>query len=276
MRIGLISDTHCPERCPSFPTTLGRAFRDVDLILHAGDVGKLWVLDSLSEIAPVIAVHGNDDTEEAKRELPFRQIVAVAGRRILLWHGHAQDPDEEHLLKKDDSWEPKLTRRARVAIKAEADLLVHGHTHIPMVWTGEGTTLVNPGAIASGGAILRQTVQTVAILDLSGITTDVVHLNLDNPDAPYNLPIDLEAGYAAAAKLYSDSIVVPELEKRLTRDLLPNLEDFASFKKCFLRLSYECWTGRKHMISLRGTLAIEGDPNVTSSDKEKCRAILSS
>ena len=82
MRIGLISDTHCPERCPCYPASLGSAFRDVDLILHAGDADRLWVLDALSELAPVVAVHGNDDTTEAQSELPFKQIIAVNGKRI--------------------------------------------------------------------------------------------------------------------------------------------------------------------------------------------------
>ena len=165
MRIGLISDTHCPERCPCYPASPGSAFRDVDIILHAGDVGKLWVLDALSELAPVVAVHGNDDTTEAQRELPFEQIIAVSGKRILLWHGHRENPEEEQLSRQIDDWGPKLTSRARVALDADADFLVHGHTHIPMVWKGRGITLINPGAIGSGSTILRQTIQTVALLE---------------------------------------------------------------------------------------------------------------
>jgi hypothetical protein len=55
-RAGLISDTHMPERCAAFPASLFDVFRDVDLILHAGDLGELWVLERLSGIAPVVAV----------------------------------------------------------------------------------------------------------------------------------------------------------------------------------------------------------------------------
>src|SRR2546428_11516176 len=57
-RLGLISDTHLPERCPALPPSLARVFAGVDLILHAGDLGALSVLDRLSAIAPVVAVHG--------------------------------------------------------------------------------------------------------------------------------------------------------------------------------------------------------------------------
>ena len=51
-RVGLISDTHMPERCAAFPTSTVDVLRGVDLLLHAGDLGELWVLDRLSAIAP--------------------------------------------------------------------------------------------------------------------------------------------------------------------------------------------------------------------------------
>ena len=52
VRIGLISDTHMPERWPSLPPAIFELFKGVDLLLHAGGVGELWVLDQLSAIAP--------------------------------------------------------------------------------------------------------------------------------------------------------------------------------------------------------------------------------
>jgi putative phosphoesterase len=94
-RIGLVSDTHMPERCAQLPPTLFDVLDGVDLLLHAGDVGELWVLDRLSTIAPVIAVHGNDETEDAEQALPYSQVVTVTGQRILLWHSHCPDWQEE-------------------------------------------------------------------------------------------------------------------------------------------------------------------------------------
>jgi len=38
----------------------------------------------LSAITPVIAVHGNDETAAAQQELPYQQLIVVAGQRILL------------------------------------------------------------------------------------------------------------------------------------------------------------------------------------------------
>src|SRR5438094_1902815 len=79
--IGLLSDTHLPDRLEALPPALFDVFAGVHLILHAGDVGELRVLDELSALAPVVAVHGNDDTAEAQRELPYPHAVAVAGWR---------------------------------------------------------------------------------------------------------------------------------------------------------------------------------------------------
>lgn len=48
LTIGLISDTHMPQRWPRLPTAVPQIFADVSLIFHAEDVGELWVLDELS------------------------------------------------------------------------------------------------------------------------------------------------------------------------------------------------------------------------------------
>lgn len=79
--IGLISDTHLPERRRTLPPALHAIFEGVDLLLHAGDVGELRVLDELGEIAVVVAVHGNDDTLAARlSKLPATAWRTAAGR----------------------------------------------------------------------------------------------------------------------------------------------------------------------------------------------------
>ena len=61
MRIGLISDTHIPDHADELPEQLKDAFRGVELILHAGDIYTIPVLDELEIIAPVLAAEGDDD-----------------------------------------------------------------------------------------------------------------------------------------------------------------------------------------------------------------------
>ena len=61
MLIGVISDTHIPYRSRNIPSKVFEEFKNVDLILHAGDIEDLSVLDELEKIAPVKAVNGNCD-----------------------------------------------------------------------------------------------------------------------------------------------------------------------------------------------------------------------
>ena len=65
MRLGLIADTHGWLRPEVF-----EVFRDVDLILHAGDVGPPDLLTELQAVAPVTAVWGNTDGFELRGTLP--------------------------------------------------------------------------------------------------------------------------------------------------------------------------------------------------------------
>src|SRR5689334_12385227 len=120
--VGLISDTHMPLRCAALPDILADVFNGVDLLLHAGYVGELWALDRLSRIAPVIAVHGNDETADAQRELPYQQVITVAGQRIVLCHSHYPIRAQEMESRRPDDWESKLGRLAGMAKRAGASM----------------------------------------------------------------------------------------------------------------------------------------------------------
>ena len=212
--IGLISDTHLPDRCRALPPTVFDALAGVDLVLHAGDVGALSVLDELAAIAPVIAVHGNDETEGAEHVLPFQQVMFVAGRRVLLTHGHIPDRAQEHANRKVDDWQPKLARWADQAHTAGASIIVYGHTHIPWFIEFDGVWIINPGAIASGSHHMRQGVQTVARMTLSDAThhnsapPDVAYVNLADL-RPYEPAVDVNAGFVAS--IINEVIATPDL-----------------------------------------------------------------
>lgn len=246
-----------PQRWPRLPDAVGRVFAGVDLILHAGDVGELWVLDELSAFAPVVAVHGNDETAEAQRELPYQQLLALAGRRLLLWHSHYPDRAQE-LASRVDAWEPGLQRQAARARRAGAELLVYGHTHIPMALEFEGVLLVNPGAIASGNFLTRQTVQSVALMTLEpGQAPQLRHVDLSAPDESFEPWLDLAAGFDAALARYQESLLAPELRQPL-RGLRPDdFEDPEAALEALLPLSHACWAGEQQWITpemLRGAL----------------------
>lgn len=254
-RLGLVADTHLPERCAALPPALFAALRGVDLVLHAGDVGELRVLDELAAIAPVIAVHGNDDTPEAQRELPFRQLLAVAGTRLVLTHGHHPDRAAELASRVGDAWGPKLDRWAAFAADAGARIVVHGHTHIPLAVEHRGVWVVNPGAIASGNAVTRQTRRSVATLTLRADGVPLVaHHDLDAPERPFAPAVDLAAGFAAALDGVSASILAPDLAARFDA-LRPSLRDLPeadqrAFWHFMARCARRCWSGERETLSV--------------------------
>ena len=140
--VGLISDTHGLVR-PEVHTALA----GVELILHAGDVGGDEILDELAIIAPVQAVFGNTD-DPGNPRLPAAIDIEVGGVKIHVSHGHELGvPKPEKLL-------------ARYA----ADVIVYGHTHVPLVTKADGRLVVNPGA---AGAARFELKPSVAILEIS-------------------------------------------------------------------------------------------------------------
>lgn len=138
MRIGLIADTHGLLR----PEAL-EALRGSDLILHAGDVGKSGILESLCQLAPVIAVRGNIDTQVWASGLPLTAAVEAAGYRLWLLH------DRNEL-----DFDP---------VARGFHFVVSGHSHQPSRQTVHGVAYLNPGS--AGPRRFRLPV-TLAQLDL--------------------------------------------------------------------------------------------------------------
>src|SRR5258708_14633495 len=76
--VAIVADTHGLVR-----ESVLRAVGNVDLILHAGDVGHSRVLDRLRECAPVVAIRGNVDTEMLA--LPATEVGSVHKRLVYLF-----------------------------------------------------------------------------------------------------------------------------------------------------------------------------------------------
>src|SRR5258708_329708 len=277
--IGLMSDTYMPQRCATLPDMLAEVFAGADLILHAGDLGELWVLDRISRLAPLLAVHGNDETADAQRELPYQQVITVAGERIVLCHSHYPIRAEEMESRRDDAWRPKLDRLAGLAQRAGGSILVYGHSHIPMAYEHAGVLLINPGAIASGSAVSRQLIQTVALLFIREDSSPVVvHVDLASPSPPFGPEIDLAAGFKAAMNRYNASILDADMAdcwQPLSEKILSLLDDPADRQAFFTRydalliVSHRCWAGEKQSVT-RADLhsvfeTVRGNPRVPAN-----------
>jgi putative phosphoesterase len=157
MRIGVISDTHGKLRREVFDR-----FDDVEHILHAGDVGAYAILTELETLAPVTAVWGNTDDFEIRARVPEVGHVKLAGRAVVVVHGHQVG-----------SPTPAKLRAAHPA----ADIIIYGHTHRPLVDREGGALVLNPGA---AGAARFNLPLTVAILTLGSDFAAVEFLPLSS------------------------------------------------------------------------------------------------
>ena len=145
--VGVIADTHVPQRLKCLPPDIARVFDGVALILHAGDINSQRVLDELKRIAPVVAVAGNADLW---LDLPRSRIVQIEGCRIGLTHGHG-GWRRYFLGKLRDKLGPyDLARYQRYASEAfrDVDVVISGHTHRPHLTYVGKVFLFNPGAVA--------------------------------------------------------------------------------------------------------------------------------
>lgn len=149
MRIGVIADTHVGEVLPELPAAVPLAFAGCDLILHAGDITCMSVLDQLGEIAPVVAVQGDHD-RLAGIDLPRERVVVVRGRRIGLIHGRRsraiEVPAAGMSLARRRAVLLGLHRHMRRRL-GPVDLIVHGHLHMPVDAQVRGTRVFSPGAV---------------------------------------------------------------------------------------------------------------------------------
>ena len=119
--VGVISDTHGLVR----PEAV-EALRGVELILHAGDVGGPHVLEALNDVAPVVAVRGNNDRGDWAEALPEWEAVEVGAVSVYMLHD----------LKGIDISPAGAGFRVVVA----------GHSHRPSVEERRGVLYLNPGS----------------------------------------------------------------------------------------------------------------------------------
>lgn len=131
LTIGVLSDTHIPKVGKDLPEPLLKRFQQVDLIIHAGDLINLEVIDLLSTLAPVHGVCGNMDPVEVKQVLPNRLTLSLEGVNIGVTHG----------------WGPSegLIQRIR-PLFPECQGIIFGHSHQPICQWVDGIFFLNPGS----------------------------------------------------------------------------------------------------------------------------------
>lgn len=149
MRVIVLSDTHAPRFWKDCPPAVAAYLATADVILHAGDVCTPDVLDTLATFAPVHVVLGNNDGPDvAAWGAPETLELTLGGVAVAMIH--------------DSGPKDRRTARLRRRFPA-ADLVVFGHSHIPMDLTGDGLRIFNPGSPTDKR---RQPHRTLGILEL--------------------------------------------------------------------------------------------------------------
>lgn len=130
--IAVVSDTHMPKGRRALPEECVARIREAEALIHAGDFSAASILAELRALCPVVlAVHGNVDDAELRRELPEALEVEIAGRTVAIVHDAG--PSKGRLER----------MRARFP---EADAVVFGHSHLPLHEERDGFQIFNPGS----------------------------------------------------------------------------------------------------------------------------------
>lgn len=158
----MLSDTHSPRFWKGCPPAVAAHLADADLILHAGDVCTVDVLEQLQAFAPVRVVLGNNDGPEvAAWGAPETLELDLAGLSVAMIHDSG----------------PAKGRPARLRRRfPTADLVVFGHSHIPMDITGDGVRIFNPGSPTDKRRQPYGTLGRLDVVDGQLITAEIVPL----------------------------------------------------------------------------------------------------
>jgi uncharacterized protein len=129
MKIGVVSDTHSNE----IPKQVFAAFRNVDLIIHAGDFADVGTLKDFQKLKEVKAVWGNADGADIRKLLPATQIITAGKFKIGVYHGEGPGA--------------KVLERVQKEFKKEKlDAIIFGHSHMAFNETIKGVLYFNPGS----------------------------------------------------------------------------------------------------------------------------------
>ncbi len=140
MRIAVLADTHV-DRLERLPKKAADILRAVDLIIHAGDFTELSLLEDLSQLKEVQAVHGNMDSLELKSILPAKKVIEIGNKRIGITHGSGAPWGIEERVRK-------------VFATEQLDIIVYGHSHHSQNKVINGILFFNPGKATDSFGIL--------------------------------------------------------------------------------------------------------------------------
>jgi putative phosphoesterase len=130
--IAVIADTHMPKGGRRLPARCVELLGEAEAAIHAGDFSASSALAEVERLCPVVhAVHGNVDEPALRRALPATLEVPVGAWTVAVVHDAG--PAKGRL--------GRLRRRF-----PRADLVVFGHSHLPLHEEEGGFQIFNPGS----------------------------------------------------------------------------------------------------------------------------------
>lgn len=130
VRLAVLADTHVRRPGRWIPPALYQELNSADLVVHLGDFTEPEVARELETFAPLVAVHGNNDSWEVCERYPALHRLEIEGHEFVLIHGHVGG------------------RTALEAARgiAGGDAILFGHSHQPVCRREGGRLLFNPGS----------------------------------------------------------------------------------------------------------------------------------
>ncbi len=130
LTVGVISDTHIPKRVQKLPQEIYGIFENASVIIHAGDMVDIRVLNDLEEISKVVAVHGNMDPPSIREKFPKINSIEIYDWKIGFTH--------DSIIRSG--------KMKEIAVKNNLNVLIFGHTHRPTIAKEDGRIYLNPGS----------------------------------------------------------------------------------------------------------------------------------
>ncbi len=150
--IGIISDTHNLLRPEAIKVLVGS-----DIILHAGDIGSIDIIEQLKKIAPVHAIRGNIDKSPWSHSFPNTDVVKISGKYLYVLH-NINDLDLD-------------------PVAAGFDIVISGHSHEPSIKKNNGVLYINPGSAGPRRFKLPVTIAELTI-DNDDIKAEIIEICL--------------------------------------------------------------------------------------------------
>lgn len=151
LKIGIISDTHLVKHFEILDNFIDKNLNEVDMIFHLGDYKRIEVVDRIKKKKRFIGVSGNNDDSSITDVLSESEIIEIEGWKVGLYHGCGNT---------------KTTLENTINLFKEnmPDIIVFGHSHVPIIKTENGVLLLNPGSPFRKG---KQKLYSYIILEIT-------------------------------------------------------------------------------------------------------------